>query len=139
MTANTTAVLNFAIYMSNAWDKTEAIKIFGENIGEHIFNKWVGYASDRGPTYASLALVYDLDSNNLEKLVERACKLYDGRRRRPFTKNVCLKNEAQEKLNWCKEDDKALDSILNDLRQGVIPDDDDINWLKSLKERASRH
>lgn len=36
---------------------------------------------------------------------------------------------------WSEGDNKSLDSILNDLRQGVIPDNDDINWLKLLKER----
>jgi hypothetical protein len=46
-----------------------------------------------------------------------------------------LNNSNVENHAWSDEDDKALDSILNDLRQGVIPDNDDIDWLKSLKGR----
>ena len=42
---------------------------------------------------------------------------------------------VEQKPAWSEEDNKALDSILNDLKQGVIPDNDDIDWLNSLKER----
>ena len=82
MTNNTTAVLSYAIYMANAWSMSEAVTVYGKNLGEHIFNKWVGYNSDGGPTYASMKLVYELDSTNLEKLVERANELYEGRANR---------------------------------------------------------
>ena len=83
MTNNTTAVLSYAIYMANAWSMSEAINVYGKNLGEHIFNKWVGYNSNGGPTYASMKLVYELDNTNLEKLVERANELYEGRANRP--------------------------------------------------------
>lgn len=43
--------------------------------------------------------------------------------------------QKEQKCEWNEEDEKLLDSILNDLRQGAIPDNDDINWLKFLKER----
>ena len=43
---------------------------------------------------------------------------------------------GDQKSAWSEEDDKALGSILNDLKQGVIPDNDDIDWLKSLKDRV---
>lgn len=36
---------------------------------------------------------------------------------------------------WSEEDSKTLDRILNDIRQDVILDNDDVSWLKSLKER----
>ncbi len=35
-----------------------------------------------------------------------------------------------------EKDEKLCASILNDLRQGVIPDEEDIDWLKSLKDRV---
>ena len=35
-----------------------------------------------------------------------------------------------------EEDEKLCASILNDLRQGVIPDEEDIDWLKALKDRV---
>ena len=46
-----------------------------------------------------------------------------------FNKVVCP-NDA-----WSEEDEKIYTSILNDLRQNVIPDKEDIDWLKSLKDK----
>ena len=37
---------------------------------------------------------------------------------------------------YSEEDEKALDSMLNDIKQGAIPDNDCINWLKTFKERV---
>ena len=37
---------------------------------------------------------------------------------------------------WSEEDERIYVSILNDLRQNVIPDEEDIGWLKSLKGRV---
>ena len=83
MTNNTTAVLSYAIYMANAWSKSEAITIWGKMLGEHIWNKWVSYNELYGTHAASMKLVYELDNTNLEKLVERANELYEGRASKP--------------------------------------------------------
>lgn len=80
MTQNTTAVLSYAIYMANAWSQSEAIAIWGENLGMHIWNKWLVFNETYGTHAASMKLIYELDSTNLEKLVERANTLYEGRR-----------------------------------------------------------
>lgn len=44
---------------------------------------------------------------------------------------------AETQVAWSEEDEETLDSILNDLRQSVIPDNEDIGWLKSLKQRIT--
>lgn len=82
MTNNTTAVLSYAIYMANAWCEEEANKVFGKVLGEHIFSKWVSYNEMYGTHGASMKLIYELDETCLEKLVERANELYEGRRSR---------------------------------------------------------
>ena len=48
----------------------------------------------------------------------------------------CVWDLVEQKHVWSEEDEKALDSMLNDIKQGVIPDNDDINWLKTFKERV---
>ena len=80
MTQNTTAVLSYAIYMANAWSPNEATTIFGPVLGKHIFDKWVSYIDVHGMHGASMKLVYELDEMNLDKLVNRACELYEGRK-----------------------------------------------------------
>ena len=82
MTQNTTVVLSYAIYMANAWSESEAKKTFGNLMGEHIWNKWVSYNENFGTHGANMKLIYELDSTNLELLVERANLLYEGRRSR---------------------------------------------------------
>ncbi len=85
------AVLSFHIYMWNAWNKEECALVFNGNtdtddwiytIGHHIWNKWIDYCDQVGPTAAVSFMVRDLDSNNLNKLIDRACELYDGRQNR---------------------------------------------------------
>lgn len=41
----------------------------------------------------------------------------------------------QKPAEWTEEDEETLDSILNDIKQNVIPDEDDVQWLKLLKGR----
>ena len=43
--------------------------------------------------------------------------------------------QLKQNTAWNEDDEKTLNSILNDLSQDVIPDDEDMQWLKSLKER----
>lgn len=44
---------------------------------------------------------------------------------------------AEMKSSWSEENEQIYVSILNDLRQGVIPDNNDIDWLKSIKTRIT--
>ena len=74
-------VLSFHIYMWNKWSMDECKKIF-ENVSDHIWNKWCRYCDEVGATAAPSLMIRDLDSINLDKLINRACELYDGRKNR---------------------------------------------------------
>ena len=64
-------VTNFMYYVYNRWNLTEAKLLFGNILGQHIFDKWAGYG------YGKELLWYaELDSGNKQKLVDRANKLY---------------------------------------------------------------
>ena len=72
-------VLSFHIYMWNKWSKEECETVFGD-LADHIWDKWVDYCSETNSTTAPALLVRDLDEDNLDKLINRACELYDGRK-----------------------------------------------------------
>ena len=83
--------LSYAIYMANRWSKEECCYVFNgytdvnnpkykHSIGEHIWNKYLDYYITYGVLGASMKLLYELDSTNLELLLNRACELYDGRK-----------------------------------------------------------
>ena len=85
--------LSYAIYMANAWNIYECAKVFnGSNnvdsedykysLGDHIWNKYEEYYDDYGMYGAPMKLLYELDDNNLKKLLDRACELYNGRKNR---------------------------------------------------------
>lgn len=68
------SVRNYMWYMYNKWNHQEAIRIFGENLGNHIFDKWVSYAENvRDYTMMFFA---DLDNECRTKIVERANEIY---------------------------------------------------------------
>ena len=61
--------------MAKKFDSDNAVLSF------HIY-MWIDYCDQVGPTAAVAFMVRDLDSNNLNKLIDRACELYDGRQNR---------------------------------------------------------
>ena len=75
--------------MWNKWNKEEAASVFNNpgqdweySLGEHIWNKWLDYCGNVGATAAPSMMVMSLDEGNLNKLIQRACTLYNGRRNR---------------------------------------------------------
>jgi hypothetical protein len=52
----------------------ESKKVFGENLGKHIFEKWVWYRQNGGD---QLVWYANLDSACRRKLVDRANELYN--------------------------------------------------------------
>lgn len=62
-------VTHFMFYMLNNWCQSEAIHVFGNNLGNHIFEKWVHYHND-------LRWYSELDTSCKNKLVKRANELY---------------------------------------------------------------
>ena len=82
-------VLSFHMYMWNMWSKEECALVFNGNpdtddwvytLGHHIWNKWIDYCDEVGSIAAPSLMIRDLSEDNLDKLVKRACKLYDGRK-----------------------------------------------------------
>lgn len=65
-------VTAFMLYMFNKWSIQEAKYLFGENLGRHIFDKWVGWG-----THKELRWYADLDSACRQKVVDRANELYN--------------------------------------------------------------
>lgn len=85
--------LSYAIYMANSWNINECAIVFnGEDnvssdnweysLGHHIWNKYCSYYNDYTVYGACMRLLYELDKDNLQKLLDRACSLYDGRKNR---------------------------------------------------------
>lgn len=79
MSSNTKIVLSFFVYMFNKWSLDECMSVFDGDIDNtyclawHLWNKWETYHGDVS------TFVGCLDEGNLERLVQRACSLYDGR------------------------------------------------------------
>lgn len=63
-------VTRFMYYMYNKWSHEEAVRLFGENMGEHIFNKWVACSNRELYFYAELSNEYQ------QMLVDRANEIY---------------------------------------------------------------
>ena len=63
-------VTKFMFYIYNRWNEYEAAKVFGDDLGAHIWSKWL----DRTD---SLLWYSELDNECKQKLVDRANELYD--------------------------------------------------------------
>lgn len=66
-------VNNFMYYMFNRWCKHEAIVIYGKELGEHIFAKYLKYM-EKG--LGELRFYAELDNECRSKLVKRALQVY---------------------------------------------------------------
>lgn len=73
MNDNANVVTCFMWYVFNAWNKKEALSLFGENLGKHIFDKWLYYKVNN---LGELSWYSELDSHCREIIVERAKELY---------------------------------------------------------------
>jgi hypothetical protein len=68
-------VTNFMYYIYNKWSKEESVRLFGNDLGNHIFNAWVGkheYSND-----ITMSWYADLDNECRRKIVDRANDLYN--------------------------------------------------------------
>lgn len=66
-------VTNFMYYIYNRWNAEEAKKVFGDNLGEHIYNKFQSYNNESGALY----WYSELDKECRQKLVDRANEIYN--------------------------------------------------------------
>lgn len=67
----------FLYYMWNAFNYDKCIQIFGEYLGNHIINKWVGYIEQCGAEGAPALLYANIDDDCRKKLVEAAITYYN--------------------------------------------------------------
>ena len=67
------------LFMANQWDKATAIKIFGNDMGEHFWSKWVGVCErTKYPDLATMRLFYDMSPNYMQELIDYVEKNYKG-------------------------------------------------------------
>lgn len=77
--------LSVIIYFFNKFNEEEAYHIWGGgpySLGEHMFKKFQSFMSTYGPYGAPTMFLCELDSENYQKVVDRACELYNGRKNR---------------------------------------------------------
>lgn len=79
----TNETLSVIIYMCNTWSQCESLEIFGGaheyDLGYHIWNQYEEMCENYG-TYGAIPMfIAYLDTENYQKLVDRACSKYNGR------------------------------------------------------------
>ena len=77
--------LSVIIYFFNKFNEAEAYHIWGGgpySLGEHMIKKYQNFVSTYGNYAAPAMFICDLDSENYQKVVDRACELYNGRKTR---------------------------------------------------------
>lgn len=71
---NNNEVTNFLFYIYNKWSKEESVRLFGNDLGNHIFNKWIDCFSCSDRTMYWYA---NLDNTCRRKIVDRANEMYN--------------------------------------------------------------
>ena len=92
---NENIVSSFFYYMWNRWSKAECETVFGSMAG-HFWAKWCGLSSTT-LSGAAERFYAELGNNARDKIVERACALYDGQR---FITEK--KEEDESQINVCE-------------------------------------
>ena len=67
-------IKNFGYYLFNRWCLEESVKLFGENLGNHIWQKW--HSVVREGCGDQLFWYMNLDANCQKMLSDRANELY---------------------------------------------------------------
>ena len=67
-------------YMWNCWSEEECKKAFADGDYNHFWNKWCGYSEECGRFGAVERFYAELSNDNRDKLLKRACEMYDGSR-----------------------------------------------------------
>ena len=75
--------LSVLMYFCNKFNENECYILWGDGIyglGEHMFKKFTNYSETYGRFGAITMFLLDLDSENYQKVIDRACELYNGRK-----------------------------------------------------------
>ena len=78
----TNETLSYMIFMANVWSENVCKAIYGKLLGQHIWDKYISYVNNDGMYGAMAKLVFELDNENLKKLIDYACSKYNGRTNR---------------------------------------------------------
>lgn len=130
---NENIVSSFFYYMWNRWSKAECKTVFGGMAG-HFWAKWCGLSSAT-LSGAAERFYAELGNNARDKIVERACELYDGQR---FVTEREEEDESQ--INVCEccgsRDIQVrawVDGNTNEYISDIDDSDDDF-WCDSCEE-----
>lgn len=77
--------LSVLMYFCNTFNENECYKLWGDGIyglGEHMHSKFISLINSYGPFGAITLFLLDLDTENYQKVIDRACELYNGRKNR---------------------------------------------------------
>ena len=77
--------LSVLMYFCNKFNEYECYTLWGNGIydlGEYMFKKFMNYSETYGRFGAIPMFLLDLDSENYQKVIDRACELYNGRKNR---------------------------------------------------------
>ena len=80
MEKTTNQATSLFFYMWNCWSKEECQKAFADGDYNHFWNKWCGLSEQYGRFGAVEHFYAELTNDNRDKLVKRACEMYDGSR-----------------------------------------------------------
>lgn len=69
-------VTDFMYYMYNRWSLDESKMLFGDNLGQHIYDKWLHHKQGSG---GDLYWYSELDRDCRNKLVARAVEVYSSK------------------------------------------------------------
>lgn len=77
--------MSVLMYFCNTFSQDECYKLWGDGIyglGDHMYNKFVSLCNSYGSFGAITLFLLDLDTSNYQKVIDRACELYNGRQNR---------------------------------------------------------
>lgn len=130
---NENIVSSFFYYMWNRWSKAECETVFGSMAG-HFWAKWCGLSSTT-LSGAAERFYAELGNNARDKIMERACALYDGQR---FITEK--KEEDESQINVCEccgsRDIQIRAWVDGNTNEHIsdIDDSDDDFWCDSCEE-----
>lgn len=129
---NENIVSSYFYYMWNRWSKEECDTVFG-NMAGHFWEKWC-HLSNSSPSGAAERLYAELGNDARRKIVERACKLYNGQRHASET----IENETTVYVCECcgSRNIQArawVDGNTNEYISEITDDKDDF-WCDACEE-----
>ena len=77
--------LSVLMYFCNKFNEYECKRLWGDEIyglDEHMFKKFTNYVERYGRFGAIPMFLLEIDSVNYQKVIDRACELYNGRKNR---------------------------------------------------------